>query len=124
MSEDLFGFKEPKQKSINFNVGKARQGRDVGMKMAEAHANAVEDGWVVQATLIFEKFMKDHRTFMTEDVRAYAHNEQGLPLPPDGRAWGGVINRMAKSGRIVRVGYAPMKSKNCHCNPKSVWRVV
>lgn len=60
--------------------------------------------------------------FMAEDVREFARGVDGFEDPPDGRAWGSVVMRAAKAGIIKRIGYAPMKSPNCHANPKSVWR--
>lgn len=91
-----------------------------GAAQAVAHAGKA---WADEAYLALCWFAKRNPTFMTEDVRDFAHGH-GLPLPPDGRAWGGVINRALRSHLIERIGYAPMKSVNCHANPKSVWKWV
>lgn len=91
-----------------------------GADTALANAGAL---WADEAFLALCYYAKRHDTFMAEDVRVFAH-AHGLPLPPDGRAWGGVMNRAIKRKLVERVGYAPMKSPNCHANPKSVWKWV
>lgn len=98
-----------------------------GFDLAEAGAAAALENagklWADEAYLAFCYYAKLNPTFMTEDVREFAHGH-GLPFPPDGRAWGGVINRAKRAGQIERVGYAPMKSPNCHSDPKTVWKWV
>lgn len=91
-----------------------------GADTALAHAG---QNWADEAFRALCWFAQRNATFMTEDVRHFAHGF-GLPLPPDGRAWGGVINRALRKKLIERVGYAPMKSPNCHADPKSVWKWV
>lgn len=105
-----------------FDLSEGKRLRDVGMQKAVDHADLVDPDWSLKAYDLFTKFiaLKD-KPFMTEDVRLWAHDQMNLVKPPDGRAWGGVINRACKAGLIHRVGFAPMKSKNCHANPKSVW---
>jgi len=107
------------QLSIDFEA--ARAGRDAGMQAATEHADAVFENWSEHAYSMLLQYLRETRMFMTEDVRAYAQS-RGLPSPPDGRAWGGVITRAAKANLIERIGFAPMKSPNCHMNPKSVWQ--
>lgn len=93
------------------------------MKEAVDHADSVEDGWSKTAYSELLVFMASRSEFMTEDVRAFAYS-RGLSIPPDDRAWGSVITKAAKRKLIVKSGYAPMKSKNCHANPKAVWKVL
>lgn len=90
---------------------------------ALASTNAGSD-WTASAYSILVEYANIHKTFMTEDVRLYAIKQYDFPLPPDGRAWGGVVNRAVRANKIKRVGYAPMKSANCHANPKSVWQLI
>lgn len=94
-------------------------GRDAGIRRAEDHAGYV---WIDCAQEYFDLYLltQQQPTFMTEDIRKWSH-ERGCPMPPDGRAWGGIILRAAKKERIKAVGYAPMKSRNCHGDPKTVW---
>lgn len=80
--------------------------------------------WADQALHILEQYAMHSRTFMVEDVREYAHNDCGLPLPTDGRAWGVVVQKAVRKGSIMRVGHAPMKSRNCHGDHKAVWQWV
>lgn len=80
--------------------------------------------WSEQALYLLEQYAMDSRTFMVEDVREFAHLECGLPLPSDGRAWGAVVRKAVSKGCIARVGIAPMKSRNCHGDTKSVWKWV
>ncbi len=40
--------------------------------------------------------------------------------PRDGRAWGGVIRKMASEGALLRVGFRPARSSNGSAKP--VWR--
>lgn len=59
--------------------------------------------------------------FLAEEVRDFAH-ARGLPKPPDGRSWGGVILVAARRGLIRKTGaYRPQRSAGCHAAPKPVW---
>lgn len=94
---------------------------DEGMTRAIEHADRVCNGWSSKAWNLFVRYITEvKREFMTEDVREWAHN-MGLPLPPDSRAWGAIIRRASRKGIIRSIGFAPMKSSNCHANPKHVW---
>ncbi len=79
--------------------------------------------WADEAYLALCYYAKTVDSFMTEDVRHFAH-VNGLALPPDGRAWGCVMNRAVRRNQVKRLGYAPMKSPNCHADHKSVWQWV
>jgi hypothetical protein len=94
--------------------------RDDGMTRAVEHADAVEPDWSTRAYVCLAEFCRERGalTFLTEDVRAFALN-RNLPPPPDGRAWGAVIQRAAREGLIVRMGYAAAKSSNL--SPKVLW---
>lgn len=97
------------------------EARDGGMAAAIAHAG---ESWSDRAHALFGHYIRQHKDdFLTEDARLWAHRDNGLELPPDSRAWGSVVVWYAKAGMIHRVGFAPMKSRNCHANPKAVWRV-
>lgn len=95
---------------------------DAGAQAAAEHADREHEGWQEDAYKLFMQFASGCESFQTEEARLWAH-EQGLPLPPDGRAWGAVTKRAMRSG-LQRIGYAATKSPNCHGNPKSVWRLT
>ena len=93
---------------------------EAGAKQALDHAGYI---WAAEAYLAFCYYAKTVESFMADDVRHFAY-ANGLILPPDNRAWGGVVNRAVKAGQIKRLGYAPLKSPNCHARPQSVWQWV
>lgn len=96
-----------------------------GAARAAEHADSCQPDWSEVAFRLLAEYARTVApTFLTEDVRHYAHIQCGLPVPPDGRAWGAVIVRARKAGLLERVGYEPMKSKNCHSDPKPRWRWV
>lgn len=89
-----------------------------GIAMAVDHADAEQPGWSEQALAFVVTYAASHDQFMAEDAREYAH-KQGLPLPPEGRAWGYVLQSAAKRKLIVRAGYQPARSSNG--SPKCLW---
>lgn len=96
--------------------------RDAAMSAAEDHANRVHGDWSARAYLMVTKYIRRGGLFMAEDVRAWAEGE-GLPPPPDPRAWGAVIMRAAKEGLIKRIGYEPSRNRQAHLRPTAVWQV-
>lgn len=104
-----------------FDLDLGRSNRDTAMARALAAADNRTVEWASKAFFILEAYASFNERFLTEDVRQFAHQDCGLPLPPDGRAWGGIIQRGVREGMLIRDGFAPMKSPNCHANPKSVW---
>jgi hypothetical protein len=101
-----------------------RELADEGMAQATDHADEVAPGWSETAGRLLEQFAKANETFMAEELRQWAHGEQGLPTPPDPRAWGSVIQRAARRKVIVRVGYRSTKVPPAHAKPMSVWRLA
>jgi hypothetical protein len=96
--------------------------RDTGIAKAADHANRERPEWTVKATEFFIHFVQQAvGPFMTEDVRRAAELN-GLPLPPDRRAWGAVTSEVAKRKVIKRIGYGPQTTTGCHMAPKSIWR--
>jgi hypothetical protein len=95
--------------------------RDTGIARASDHARRVDPAWLEKALGYVRLHAMVATAFLTEDVRAMAEAD-GLPDPPDGRAWGAVM-RTAKHRGIVRAaGYAPAKSSNL--SPKVWWAAV
>jgi len=91
-----------------------------GMQRAVDHADDVEALWSTKA---FGSLMAyawaQTQPFLIEDARLWAHRHDGLPLPPDGRAWGAVVRKAARSRFIKRVGTGNAQSSNN--SPKCLW---
>lgn len=98
----------------------ARRRRDSGMARAADHANAETPGWTEAAFEFLEACAKVRAApFLAEEVIEMAKAAHLAP-PPDGRAWGGVFRRAARSGVIAKAGFAPAKTSNC--SPKVLWQ--
>jgi len=76
-----------------------------------------------RAFFYLQRFIQDinGEEFLGEDVRNFAH-EQGLQLPPDNRAWGGVMIRAARAGLIKKNGYRVCKNRKAHNSPMTIWQ--
>lgn len=93
-----------------------------GAFIAATHADKVEESWTERASVLFVDYANDvakGQPFLVEDARAWAE-QQGLPKPPDNRAWGFVAKAMRQAGHIIFSGYAPAKSSRG--SPKTLWR--
>lgn len=79
-----------------------------------------QGAWANQAEALFIKFglRCAGRAFLTEEAGAYAH-ARGLPLPQDGRTWGGVVTRLRRASQIAGHGYALTHD----VTPKTLWRL-
>jgi hypothetical protein len=103
-------------------IAEAERRRDRGIDRALTHAELVRLGWNLSADKLLDQFLLDRTPgcqFLAEELVAYALDSD-LDEPPDPRAWGGVIRRAAKLGKIVRVGYARAASSNM--SPKCLWQ--
>jgi hypothetical protein len=101
--------------------GPAAEGAAQGMTRAAEHADRIEPGWSDRAYDMLEGYALCHFEFMTEDVRVWA-TEEGLPPPPDGRAWGAVTLRAVRNKVIVCDRYRPTRIPPAHSTPRPVWR--
>jgi len=103
------------------NIVFAREERDAGIKRAKDHADRAHDDWSGKVYLLLKDFLKCYSgPFQFEEFRL---SITGLIAePPHKRAFGAVAARAAREGIITRVGYAPVKSVNCHRAFASVWR--
>ena len=93
-----------------------------GALAAAERADKEESSWAVKASILFVDYARDvakGKPFLTETARAWAES-QGLPPPPDNRAWGFIAKAMREAGHIVFDGYAPAKTSNG--SPKTQWR--
>jgi len=107
------------QLPIDFTA--AMEARDLGIQRAADHANAVESEWTGQALGLLVAFAKDvGRAFLIEEARLYAE-ANGLPPPPDARAWGSVTRRASAKKRIEKTGGVGAAASS-HCSPKPLWR--
>lgn len=92
-----------------------------GMARAAEHADAVDEGWSDRAYSALREYALKNDEFMTEDVRVWAHRN-GLPTPPDGRAWGAVTLRAVKANLVVCDRYRKTRIPPAHATPRPVWR--
>jgi hypothetical protein len=101
-------------------INEARQLGLFAAEMSAKHADVVNENWTADAYSLFVKFSNENnRPFLTEEVRAYAEG-QGLPSPPDGRAWGHIAKSCDRNKVIKSIGYSAAKSSNG--SPKVLWR--
>ncbi len=91
-----------------------------GAAAALAHAEQVHESWGNRAYAILLEIAAGRRPFRTEEVRAAAE-EKGLPNPPSARAWGSVINRASRAGKISRVGFTACDNPKAHSCNVSIW---
>jgi hypothetical protein len=104
-----------------FDIQKGRELRDAGMSRAIAHADRKEEGWGDRAYAVFMKFLDiTPGPFLAEDVMAYGRTLE-LTEPPNRKAWGPVMLKASKAGRIHRVGFGSVKTPSAHCGFASIW---
>lgn len=100
----------------------ARHRAQRGMHSAQSHAEREVPGWASGAYRLLTRFLVERNSdFTIESFRWWAATN-GLPDPPDARAFGGVTQRAIREGFIERVGYAPAASSNG--SPKPLYRAV
>jgi hypothetical protein len=93
-----------------------------GMSAAAANADKSHLNWSEQAELLVLLAAEEMQQFTTEDVRAKFGDL--IPEPPDKRAWGYVMTKLAREGKITRVGFVKAKSKTVHGMYVSLWTGV
>lgn len=104
---------------IQMTIEDAIARRDDGIGRSGDHAG---DRWKRAARGYLLEFLVGRRApFLAEDVRQFAESHR-LESPPDGRAWGAVIQSAARERLIRKVGYAPARSSNM--SPKVLWGSV
>lgn len=100
--------------------------RDIGIKTAVEHADAVYEKWSEAAYAVLLKYIARYgsgKQFMGEQVRIYA-DVMGLPQPLSLRAWGGVMQRAFKEGLIKQVGTAKVLNAKAHCANAAMWEII
>lgn len=95
-------------------------GHQAALRCADK-ADALAPGWLERACQSVVRYAHEAPgPFLLEDARAAAEAD-GLKAR-DGRAWGAVIQRLKRDGRIVFAGYGAAKSS--HGSPKCAWRAA
>lgn len=92
-----------------------------GMAQAVEHAYRVEPNWSDRAYAAFVKFARQNAVFTSEGVRAAAEAE-GLPLPPDMRAWGAIVKRAVSLRVVTSAGYTTSNNPQAHSRPIRRWQ--
>lgn len=101
-----------------------RQRKEAGIKKAEDNAGKE---WNEMADLLLDKWLNgflpevEASQFMAEAFRNFAYI-CGLPKPPHERAFGSVMLRAARAGKIVKVGYGQVKNPKANAATATVWR--
>lgn len=103
-------------------AARARIERDKGMARATDHADREDPGWGEHAYAFLRRYMRQHAHFQTTDVRIAA---RGIVTdPPDARAWGFVVKRAVREGRLLAGKYEPVNSIAAHRRPMVIWHVA
>lgn len=91
-----------------------------GAARSAVRADGVSADWVERACARVTAYA-DAATepFLLEDARAAAEAD-GLPKPPDGRAWGAVVTVLKSRRILTSAGPAPAKSS--HGSLKFTWK--
>lgn len=107
-----------------FDWEAARAARDEGIARAAQHADDVTPKWSDRAFGMLSDYVKaSDEAFTSEDVRVYAAGRE-LPEPPHLRAWGGVFQRAARQGLIVKDGHTTARAVHVHCSIVALWRAA
>lgn len=99
----------------------ARESAVDGMNRAAQHADDVELDWTERAFRAFSRHAAKNAEFMTEDARIAAYQD-GLPYPPDERAWGSVATRAVREGVVKRDRYGQTRQRPANAHPQPIWR--
>ena len=100
-----------------------------GIKKAVDHANRVTPKWAEMAYDCFLSYLgccPSGYNFMAEDVRDfstrhYPFMHDGLPEPPNLRAWGGIMRRVQRAGVIRAIGTRKVSNTKAHCANATLW---
>jgi hypothetical protein len=101
---------------------RARLARDLGIERSGSRAERQVPGWQGKAIYCLERYLSQvpiSHEFLAEEFVKYA-TAAGLEEPPDGRAYGSVMQQAARRGLIVKVGYRVALSSNL--SPKTLWQ--
>lgn len=93
-----------------------------GMQRAEQSANNTHYKWSDTAYSFLIDYSKKYSSFMMEDV--ILASKGSVPEPPTNRAWGSVVRKAAKEGKLVNLGFQKKKSEGSHSTPAVLWGVI
>lgn len=98
----------------------AKRAAQDGIDQAVAGADREISGWSQQAFEFVRSYAIAHRgqQYIGHDI-VQASIAAGIAQPTNSKAWGAPIQRAAREGLIVRVGYSP--DPNRHTNPVPLW---
>jgi len=90
-------------------------------KLSSDRADRELGDWSGRAELFLIEFARSTtRPFLVEEARAYAER-RGLTPPPDGRAWGHIVQNARRAQHVVSCGFGIAKSSNG--SPKVLWKI-
>lgn len=101
--------------------------RDEGIRRAVDKADKVHEQWSDKAYYLLGEYIDligGAGACLTAEMVRFYSEEQGLPKPPDGRAWGAVMLKAARSGRIFRNGWVTASDPKSHGNPTTLWEAT
>ena len=106
------------------NADLGRYLRDQGIKQAMDHADTVYDEWTEKAQRLITAYVLLHKdNFMCEDLIMYAESVN-FPMPPNNKAWGGIIRWAKAKGLIQAAGIGKSTIAKHHRGYGTIWRVV
>lgn len=94
--------------------------RDRGMQTAIDHAKSINAGWDVIAEIFLKHYISNHEYFKAEDVVEASHGI--VPEPPDVRAWGGIVRRVAGQGYMRRFEVVQANKTSSHMGFVTLWK--
>jgi hypothetical protein len=98
-----------------------RQLAEQGAQRAADHADRVCVTWTEEAAGWVQRVAGRGVPFICEEVRSEAERN-GMPTPPDSRAWGAILIKAARDGVVRKTGiYRPGSNPISHYRPQAEW---
>lgn len=92
-----------------------------GAGLALMKAGREHKDWAERAFGFVKEFSTIRKQFSAEQLRAWAHRN-GLPVPKEPRAWGGVMKRAAREMIVEHIGWTTSQNASRHNGIVSIWR--
>lgn len=114
-------------------IDRAAGRKNLGIERSSARAERTSPGWQGRALEHLTNFIECRRRlashtgescaleFLAEEFVRYSE-AQGLASPPDGRAYGAVMQSACRRGLIAKAGYRLALSSNM--SPKCLWKAA
>jgi hypothetical protein len=106
---------------LALDLGEA--GAVAGMATALGNAEANNPGWsgkAYSALVSYVRRLTPGETFESVTIRKQAE-ANGLPPPPDARAWGAIVRAAKRAGLISEVGVAKSSDPVQHSGYVTLW---